>query len=198
MLPIGNLGLIIMLSSLSAFARDVSTLKHGGENRETYRCPAAETVAPCLCAKDHGNVLVMDCSKVESDEQLAMVFQQATFPFKDFGHFYVFENENITQFGGDIFNGVTFQNIYLNNVPNLEYVSESWLHGSRDIIANIFIGNSKLNDETFPISQIESFTNISIINFDDSAFDAIPIIKSSSLEYIAFTAGSISSLAPGT
>jgi len=158
----------------------------------SFPCPEPEDIAPCLCTALTNGELVLDCSKVSSDEQLASVFQQH-FPVTNFNSFLLLDNTHITNIGND-FNEVTFQDVSLNYVPNLLHVSNFLFESSKNTLQQIYIFNSKLSEETFPIWEIDRLTNLFALQIHQSHFKALPQLNSKTLEIFEVTNANVSSL----
>ena len=158
-------------------------------------CPEAVDIAPCLCSVEEEG-LEIDCSDVQSDDDLARVFQQE-FPLKEFWKLYINENDKITYLT-DIFNGVTFRVIYLYYVTNLTFVSDNMLLENQYVLESIHIHKSKLSEETFFVPLLEILKKLNTFLMDDSAFTNFPeALVSESLDTFRFKQGNLSHLSPG-
>lgn len=164
--------------------------------RTTFPCPDPFVIDPCVCAVKDGGLLQLDCSDIQSDEDLARVFQQE-FPVKEFWRFYIMHNDKIQQLT-DIFNGVTFRDISLIDVPNLTFLSDNLLFESRSVLEGINILESQLSEDTFFIPVLSIYTKLKYLMMSHSNFTYIPReLESESLNNIGFTSGSISTLPAG-
>ena len=158
-------------------------------------CPESADIAPCVCSIE-ADGLQLDCSDIESDDDLARVFQQE-FPMKEFWRFYILDNDNV-EYLTDLLNGVTFRDITLNNVPNLTFVSDYALAENQFVLEKIQILNSKLNEKTFSIPLLGILEKLRYFYMGDSAFTNFPkMLVSESLDSIGFELGSLSSLSAG-
>ena len=134
-------------------------------------CPESADIAPCVCTVlEEGLQLV--CSDIQSDDDLARVFQQE-FPFKEFWRLYINNNDKITYLT-DIFNGVTFRVIYLHFVPNLTFVSNNVLVENQLVLESIYIYKSKLSEKTFFVPLLQILKNLRYFLMDESAFTNFP------------------------
>ena len=158
-------------------------------------CPEAADIAPCVCSlEDEG--LYLDCSLVQSDDDLARVFQQK-FPLKELWQFYIYNNDRI-HYLTDILNGVTFREIFLHSVPNLTFVSDNVVVENKLVLESIYIHNSKLSEETFFVPLLEILKKLRYFYMGDSAFTNFPeALVSESLETFQFRHGTLSHLSPG-
>ena len=158
-------------------------------------CPVSTDIAPCVCSVE-ADGLQLDCSDVQSDDDLARVFQQE-FQMKEFWKLCINDNDHI-EYINDIFNGVTFREISLWNVPNLTFVSDYALAENKFVLERINIRISKLNEKTFSIPLLGILEKLEYFYMDDSAFTDFPkMLDSKSLNTFGFEHGSLSHLSPG-
>ena len=145
-----------------------------------FPCPVATDIAPCVCTVTDTNELMMDCSAVESDAQLAAVFSK-TFPVKEFLQFQIVSNNNI-HFLADIFNGVSFRLIYLSSVPNLAQITSGAFADSKYSLESISILITALTEVTFPFSTLNEYTKLTYLQISASNITFLPAFNSSSLQ----------------
>ena len=178
-------------------ARLSSNIKKRSENvvNNSYPCPEPADIAPCLCSITGTSDLLLDCSLVESYDQLAEVFRK-DFPFKQFYEFRMHDNYNI-QYLSDFFNGVSFAYFHMSLIPNLKEISTYAFFDSRNSLENIYIHISALDENTFPFSILKEYPNLTSIFIGESNIEIIPVIESSSIERVAFPLGSVSALPAG-
>ena len=158
-------------------------------------CPVSADIVPCDCTVE-GDGLQLDCSDVQSDDDLARVFQQE-FQMKQFWRLYIKDNDTI-EYLDDIFNGVTFRDIHLDDVPNLTFVSHYALAENQFVLERITIHNSKLNETSFSIPLLETFKKLQYLEIGKSAFTKFPeTLVSESLNSFFFQHGSLSHLCSG-
>ena len=158
-------------------------------------CPESTDIAPCVCSME-ADGLQIDCSDVQSDDDLARVFQQE-FPMKEYWRFFIYQNSHI-RYLNNTFNGVTFREIALDYVSDLAYVSDNALAESQFTLEVLFIQDSKLNEERFSIPLLGIFKKLRYFFIGDSAFANFPeTLVSESLNTFYFPTGSLSLLSPG-
>ena len=129
----------------------ISTYTQGFENdieildirslSSAFPCPNSVDIDPCVCGyttSNEGLRLYLDCSDIQSVSQLEKLFQNDVFPISEFWQFYVSGNENITHLDKNIFNNVTFHEIYLYYVPNLIDLTDSFLIGCVNVLEKIY------------------------------------------------------------
>ena len=144
-------------------------------DKSSSHCPDSTVIAPCVCYNitetDEPN---LDCAGVSSLDQLAGVFRQ-DFPVKEFNLFRIYNNENI-QYLTDIFNGVSFRQINLYNVPNLTEISQYAFFDSVNSLEIIYIYNSLLDENTFPFSTLAEFQKLTSLTLVSSNMNVWPSI----------------------
>jgi len=185
---------MLFLTACLAFCGPLVISAH--PSPRNFPCPDAEDISPCGCMAFTNGDLVLDCSKVTSDEQLAGVFQHY-FPVTNFNSFLMLDNTYITNIGND-FNEVSFQDLTLNYVPNLLHVSNFLFESSKNTLGQIYIFNSKLSEETFPIWEIDRLSNLFALQIHQSHFKALPQLNSKTLKVFEVTDANVSALHPET
>ena len=165
------------------------------ETSGVFPCPDPTDIAPCVCTLTDTNELMLNCSAVESIDQLAAIFTK-NFPIKEFKEFRIENNTNI-YFLADIFNGVSFRYIYLYKVTNLSLITNGAFADSRDFLESIYIDYSALDENNFPFSTMDEYTKLTLLSVSQCNFFHLPAFSSSSLEAISFLGGYISVLLEG-
>ncbi|XP_050731153.1 oplophorus-luciferin 2-monooxygenase non-catalytic subunit-like [Eriocheir sinensis] len=125
------------------------------EPKNDFPCPNALDISPCVCTQVDLK-LNLDCSRVSDDAQLAEVFQ-ANFPFNNFSMLTIFANPeepriNILDLGLDIFQDVTFANIYISHT-NLEYIYPTAFDKSAPRLETLIVTDSFL--VLFPFDLVD-------------------------------------------
>ena len=191
-----------LLSQMPGRISRTSYIPNGSEYETNLNvsCPEPDAIAPCSCfiAGSNGSVadqLQLDCSYIQSIEQLAEVFRQ-DFPFKEFYEFRIIFNNNI-KYLTDIFNGVSFRNIYLYYDLNLIEISDHAFFDSVNYLENIDIYGSGLDENNFPFSTLDEFPKLKWLTIAGSDLNSWPAFVSSSITSINFHTGHVSSLPAG-
>ena len=182
----------------------VSTLELGTlqktQSSSAFPCPEAADISPCICVASAARTTVevnleLDCSAVTSEQELADVFKQS-FPVTEFNKFSINWNWNITKLE-DIFNNVTFQEIYLDTLPNLVVITDYFLENIKHVVKRIEIRGTKLTEETFPILLLERYTELTYLYLDNNKFRKIPQIESQYLTSVGFPHNPVDHLLAG-
>ena len=163
--------------------------------KSSLLCPEPTDIAPCVCSITETSTLTLDCSDVESFDQLAAVFMQ-DFPFKTFNEFRISDNNNL-QYLADIFNGVTFRSIYLSYIRKLSKITTYAFFESTDTLENIYISGSALDENSFPFSTLDQFPKLESLTIDSSNIGHWPAFDSSSIRTVSFRINHVSTLPAG-
>ena len=155
-------------------------------------CPDETDIAPCICTFTDTTDLTMNCSAVESVEQLAAIFLK-NFPFKEFYKFLIENNDKI-QLLPDVFNGVSFRYIRLYDVPNLAQITTYALADSRDTLERIYIYYSALTEDSFPFSTLDQYPKLNYLYIYRCNIYFLPAFQSPSLQTLTISYGHISVL----
>lgn len=175
---------LILLAVLSTAGgkNDIrTTSKTAGEKQTDYLCPDPEEFYPCICTVPGNIVTDLDCSGVESEDQLA---EKMSYNFIN-PHFRYFNIDNNTYIktlrAGDLGHN-TFQTIYIRN-GDIEAVEAGALTAQVDSLAVLdFRHDSYLS--SFPFEDLTAFTGLRELAFPFCHFDSFPSLMSASLEYL--------------
>ncbi|CAL4109546.1 unnamed protein product [Meganyctiphanes norvegica] len=134
-------------------------------------CPNAEDIAPCVCTYvSEDNVMDLDCSAVESEDQLKQIFK-SYFPFKNFNSFYIQNNTNIKLLEAGVFNGISFERIDI-TYTNLEVIELQALDSCYETAWYIYVYNNRIT--SFPFHELSNFTKLSYIGIICNPLSMIP------------------------
>ena len=158
-------------------------------------CPVPTDIAPCVCTFTETNEPILDCSAVESIDQLAAVFRQE-FPFKQFKELRIYHNEYI-QFLSDIFNGVSFSSVDLRNMSNLVQITNGVLRDSRNYLQTISVETSALDENTFPFGTLHEYPRMTSLSIRKNNIQFLPAFISSTLKSLIVDYGHITVLPDG-
>ena len=173
-------------------ASNIGKISVNADN-SSFPCPASDTITPCTCELTSASQeLNLNCSDVESLEQMAEVFMQY-FPVKEFYMLQIWNNFNI-QYLTDVFNGVSFTYISLFNLPNLAEISNYAFFDSLNSLVTMYIYTSALDENTFPFSTLDQFSRLSYLRIAESNFSYWPVFSSLTLKAADFRVAHISAL----
>ena len=158
-------------------------------------CPDPEAILPCTCYQQLAS-LHLDCTQVESEEQLSQVFQQ-NFPVKDFFKFEMTTNSRILTLDVPT-NGVSFEYVDLFPGPfSLEAVGENFFLDSVDTLTDIRIHDTNLTTEGFIFSSMAAFPNLDMVDLSQSRLSYLPDLQNDNLRVFGAGFTDISTLNPG-
>ena len=158
-------------------------------------CPSPDAIAPCICEEPH-SLLILDCSLVESEQQLESIFEQE-FPKTEFDEFHMSENLFIKKLNFST-NGISFVSIDLFLGPFvLEEVTEEFLIGSAATLETIRIHNSNVTTEKFPFDSLSSFPKLDLFDLSLSDVTWLPKVDHDRIRVFSFGQSSIASFDPG-
>lgn len=165
--------------------------------RSDFPCPYAASIAPCDCSFDADFNIDLNCTNVESDEQLAAVFRQE-FPAKELHKFYIARNDKLKVIG-NILNGITFQGIYFGNGPfTIEIISEYFLLANKESLTELLIGGTKIISETFPFAILDEMKKLKYLHLHGNALITwIPKITAPTVTYTDIDYGTLDTIETG-
>lgn len=160
-------------------------------------CPDELAISPCFCYTVNGDLsaIVMDCSEVETEEQLQNAFL-ADFPTREYQHFYMHHNWNITRLS-NVFQGTTFRIVYLNQVA-VEVITDDCFIASADTLLSLVIDGSMLNTSSFPFNTIGNYSKLTLLDVTSSKLDSFPDLSSESLTDVWLQDNEIVGLLPAS
>lgn len=145
----------------------------------TPTCPDPADIKPCNCTLTTDSKLQMDCSHVESDEQLAAVFS-ATFPSPNFNSLRIWGAESIRTLKSGVFGNVTFQEFSINFCINLEEIEEGALSGSYNMTSHLDFGFN--NIKVFPFQELKLFYYLGSVTVRNNNITVFPELSSPTLD----------------
>ncbi|CAL4250540.1 unnamed protein product [Meganyctiphanes norvegica] len=149
--------------------------KDGHHQPEYYgyeqQCPDAEDIAPCVCSYESvSNFMDLDCSAVESEEQLKQIFT-ANFPCKNFNQFVIIFNNNLKVLEAGVFNGISFEIINI-EWNNLEVIELKALDSCYETATKLNFYFNKIT--SFPFIELSQFSKLRDFVISVNSLDVIP------------------------
>ncbi|KAG7159221.1 Oplophorus-luciferin 2-monooxygenase non-catalytic subunit-like 8, partial [Homarus americanus] len=143
-------------------------------------CPDEDVIAPCRCIVIHGDdySMVIDCSDVESEDQLAKIMS-SSFPFNTFNTFHISKNNNLKVLRRGSLGNATFQRFFI-TYSSLEVIETEALAGSYKTVTEMTFEHNEI--EEFPWGELSSFTNLKILSLYDNVILSFPPLISDTLE----------------
>lgn len=193
----GNQRVLLLLLLLSTFSSLCVFGETSGEDRADFPCPFAEDIAPCICSIDEDHNIDLDCTNIESDAQLANVFQQ-DFPIKQLQGFYMTENLALRALG-NVLNGVSFERIDIHPGPfELAVISDYFLLDCKDTLSFFRLDGSNLISGGFPFSTLDEMEDLEMLTIMGNNFTWIPKLYGPKITDLRFIDGRTETIEPGT
>ncbi|CAL4067996.1 unnamed protein product [Meganyctiphanes norvegica] len=134
-------------------------------------CPDAEDIDPCVCTyTSEDNAMDLDCSAVESEDQLKQIFK-AYFPVKKFVSFSMYENSNIKVLEAGVFNGISFERIEI-QFSHLEVIELQALDSCYETAWNIDVCCNMIT--SFPFDELSHFPKLRYFDIRSNSLSMIP------------------------
>ncbi|XP_071532321.1 oplophorus-luciferin 2-monooxygenase non-catalytic subunit-like [Panulirus ornatus] len=152
---------------------------------QEWPCPMASDIQPCVCFTDMYMRPHLDCTGVETDEQLQNALE-ATFPISNFLEFKIDRDPDhccsgLTTLKPDIFGGLTFEAIIIRGTY-LTSVHDQTFAQSHSTLKHLDLANNELQD--FPFVTIPLYRELQSFSIENNNFLNLPRIQSTSLEVL--------------
>lgn len=159
-------------------------------------CPDEAAIAPCTCwfAEDDPTYIIMNCSNVETEEQLENAFL-ADFPTREFTTFTMQRNDLLTRLG-NVLHGTTFRFIDLWSVA-VDVITDDCFIASADTLESFVLDGSQVNTTHFPFHTIESYSKLTYLDVSSSKLNFFPLtLTSNSLTDLRLNANLMTGTVP--
>lgn len=158
----------------------------GSPQPHIWPCPDVIDIIPCVCTTDDQFNMYMDCSYVNSEDQLAEIFQK-NMPFTDFKFFNITKTDPLPGFNrlpAGVFGSATFQHILITGTHILT-IEEGALANSHETLLILELQNNGLT--TFPFETLPLFTQLWHFNLAYNNIQTLPDIVSGSMRVLSLT-----------
>lgn len=149
-----------------------------------WPCPEPTSLAPCVCSSPDELSTDIDCSDVNSDEELAQSFT-ATFSFPMVRTLTIqpAERSSLHTFSSETFGVQSFQNVIVSNTM-LQEIQDGAFAESRDYLVSLDLSDN--NIVTFPYESLASYTLLENLNLQKNnlGFQDFVHIESDSLKSV--------------
>ncbi|XP_047486213.1 oplophorus-luciferin 2-monooxygenase non-catalytic subunit-like [Penaeus chinensis] len=173
---------LLALLALALGSVTVSVAEDGAKDGElrSLPCPDPQDISPCVCTVSEQHKMDIDCSQVESEDQLAQVFS-SYIPFTNFHALYINENQHLKILRNGDLGPASFEWIYITGGV-LEEVQDEALSQSYPTASHInFQAN---NVSKFPFHELSLFTSLVHLQMRTNSLDSFPVLHSDTLEEI--------------
>lgn len=149
-------------------------------------CPDENMIKPCTCHTDTLGFMTLDCSLINTNEDLQRVFSNE-FPFK---HFYQLiidhdpndANNRLTEIQADTFNFLDFQRVTIKGTK-LQIIDENVFSYSHDTLTLLDLRNNKLVD--FPFETLFLYKRLETLLLDYNNLGRLEKFGSTSLHTLS-------------
>ncbi|XP_042230737.1 oplophorus-luciferin 2-monooxygenase non-catalytic subunit-like [Homarus americanus] len=154
-------------------------------------CPDPGAIFPCNCTMDYHFNMDLDCSYVESEDQLARIMN-VSFPTPDFHRLTIYGNHNLKELrAGVLGETATFQEIWM-IFGALQEVEEGALANSYSTATDIMFTSNSI--DKFCWNDISSFSNLHKLSLPSNNLAHITKMSSNSLHLLSLGKNDIRSL----
>ncbi|XP_045616942.1 oplophorus-luciferin 2-monooxygenase non-catalytic subunit [Procambarus clarkii] len=146
----------------------------------TPNCPNPDQIFPCTCSESTFPNLIMDCSDVTSEEELAAVFS-ANFPKLNFHEFIMRNNTHVRVLREGALGNTTYQEFSITNGV-LEEIEDHALSGSFSTAHKFDFSFNKIS--TFPFQDLSQFPKLLQLYLNTNNLTEFPQMVSPSLQWL--------------
>lgn len=175
--------LALLALALGTVAVSVAEEKAKDADLRSPTCPDPQDISPCVCTVDVQHNMDIDCSQVESEDQLAQVFS-SNIPFPKFNKLVIEGNPHLTVLRNGDLGPASFQIIEMTSGV-LEEVQDGALSMSYSTATRIDLQVNRLSK--FPFHEIPSFTALTTLWLNLNSLSEFPLITSDSLTDIGLS-----------
>ncbi|XP_069956362.1 oplophorus-luciferin 2-monooxygenase non-catalytic subunit-like isoform X2 [Cherax quadricarinatus] len=158
-------------------------------------CPDDAVTFPCECTVNSESDFSpdLDCSEVESEEELATILSYP-FPFRNFRNLTIVGNQNLTTLRRGVLGNTTFKEFYITGGA-LQEVETGALSSSYNTATVMnFEGNRLV---VFPWGELSAFTGLLELNLNSNKISSFPALISDTLQRLDLSNNPLG-LIPGT
>ncbi|XP_042212961.1 oplophorus-luciferin 2-monooxygenase non-catalytic subunit-like [Homarus americanus] len=141
-------------------------------------CPEDAEILPCVCTFDENMHMDLNCSSVESEDQLATILG-SSFPFRNFHKLIIEGNDNLVVLRAGVLGSTTYEVFHIIDGV-LEEVESGALSGSYSTATEMMFYNNSIN--SFPWQEMLLFENLHTLHLQENNITRCPKVKSKSLK----------------
>lgn len=182
--------LALLALAFGSVAVSVAEDKAKDAELRSLPCPDPQDISPCVCTVDEQHNMKLDCSQVESEDQLAQVFS-SNIPFPSFRKLLINRNQHLKVLRNGDLGPASFQIIEIMS-GLLEEVQDGALSKSYSTATRIDLQLNRLSK--FPFHEIPSFTSLTTLWLNLNSLSEFPILTSDSLTDIQIDGNFISEI----
>ncbi|ROT68494.1 Oplophorus-luciferin 2-monooxygenase non-catalytic subunit [Penaeus vannamei] len=175
--------LALLALALGTVAVSVAEEKAKDADLRRLPCPDPHDISPCVCTADEQHNMDIDCSQVESEDQLARVFS-STIPFPHFHALYIDGNQRLKVLRRGDLGPASFELIHITGGV-LEEVQEEALSQSYPTLSHIYIQEN--NVSRFPFAELPLFTSLVFLQMHTNSLESFPGLDSDTLQQVVLS-----------
>ncbi|XP_069998252.1 oplophorus-luciferin 2-monooxygenase non-catalytic subunit [Penaeus vannamei] len=175
--------LALLALALGTVAVSVAEEKAKDADLRRLPCPDPHDISPCVCTADEQHSMDVDCSQVESEDQLARVFS-STIPFPQFHALYIDGNQRLKVLRRGDLGPASFELIHITGGV-LEEVQEEALSQSYPTLSHIYIQEN--NVSRFPFAELPLFTSLVYLQMHTNSLERFPGLDSDTLQQVVLS-----------
>lgn len=181
--------ILCFLLAVTCVGRCISTSHY---EQDTPTCPDHDDIYPCTCSHTAESGVDLQCSFVQSEEQLANIFS-SSFPSPNFHSLTITHNENLKFLKAGVFGNNTFEE-FVFNYNLLEVVEVGALSASYSSATDMSFNDNEI--ATFPFEEVEHFTQLKRLSAHFNHITSFTPLFSQSLLFLDLTLNPIDSVSP--
>lgn len=167
--------LAIILGSYEGAAHNVTK-----DTLRSLPCPDPMDIYPCVCTADEDHNMDMDCSLVESEDQLARIFS-SNIPFTKFRRLVIMNNRHLKALQSEDLGVASFETIFIQG-GILEEVLAQALSNSFSSATYIDLQDNRVSE--FPFQELPLFSSLRSLKLSMNWLSDFPALQSSVLQHI--------------
>ncbi|XP_063595290.1 oplophorus-luciferin 2-monooxygenase non-catalytic subunit-like [Penaeus indicus] len=153
-------------------------------------CPAPVDIYPCVCTVVEDHKMDMDCSLVESEDQLARIFS-SDIPFTTFRRLVIMNNRHLKALRSEDLGVASFETIFIQG-GILEEVLDQALSNSYSSATYIDLKDNRVSE--FPFQELPLFTSLVSLKLSMNWLPDFPSLQSSVLQHIELDKNSFNNI----
>jgi len=144
-----------------------------------WPCPEVDLIFPCTCVEDPSTNFDIDCSAINNEVELRLVFDRI-FPFNDVNIFTIDSEErnDIRNLTSGIFSDKSFNSFSI-RTSNLSLFGDDVLTNSHDTLVYLKVHGNEI--KLFPFEAIKSYTVLYSLDVANNELTFVPEVQSESL-----------------
>ena len=135
-------------------------------------CPNPNDILPCTCYyNDVNGHIHMNCSEAERESDIEQAFQ-VPFPITTMDGFYFTNNKFIPEFTHEVFNGVTFDHMYMENSVLVRIATEFFTSQSNSL-HYLYLQGNRLGDDGLSADMLSTLRSLKVLFLDHNGIGSI-------------------------